>query len=106
MRWGPSVHEGADLRSQLAASGKQVMTLGMNANGPEFELAGLMEYGRYLKPKIVLWLYYEGNDLQDLAENSKYPIVHKYLEGNFSQDLMHRQDEIDKDLLGFYEKYA
>ena len=30
------------------------------------ELATLKEYGPTLKPKLVLWFYYEGNDLRDL----------------------------------------
>src|SRR5262249_23245494 len=42
------------------------INLGMDNNGPLLEFAGLREYLPSLKPKVILWFYYEGNDLQDL----------------------------------------
>ena len=39
---------------------------GMAGDGPLLMLATLQEYVSPLKPRIVLWFYFEGNDLIDL----------------------------------------
>jgi hypothetical protein len=101
---GANVRSGADIRSQLSTYGKKVITLGMNGNGPLLELAGLSEYGKHLKPNIVLWLYYELNDLSDLETSKECRILREYLNDSFSQNLLHRQNEIDKEYIAFYEQ--
>jgi hypothetical protein len=73
------------------------MNLGVNSHGPLTSLATLKEYGPALKPKVILWFYYEGNDLRDLdgwEKNS--PLLMKYLTPWFSQRLFERQEEIDR----------
>ncbi len=80
------------------------MNLGVNSHGPLTSLATLKEYGPTLKPKLVLWFYYEGNDLRDLdgwEKNS--PLLMKYLTSSFSQRLFERQDEIDRSLRSYLE---
>lgn len=103
---GANVRSGADIRSQLASYGRKVISLGMNGNGPLLKLAGLCEYGKHLKPNIVLWLYYEHNDLSDLAKNKECPLLKRYLNDNFSQDLLNRQNEIDQKYIEFYEHFC
>jgi hypothetical protein len=49
-----------------------------------------------------LWLYFEENDLEDLKLEMKSPLLRSYLEGDFNQDLLDRQNDIDKAL----EKYV
>ena len=61
-----------------------------------FELATLEEYLQPLHPKIVLWFYYEGNDLIDLQKERKNKLLMRYLNGNFSQNLIALQSEIDR----------
>jgi len=56
----------------------------------------LIEYGPALKPPLVIWLYHEGNDLTDLGRELDMPVLRKYLEAGFSQNLMARQAEIDR----------
>lgn len=46
----------------------RTLNLGINGQGPLMTLATLRDYGLSLKPKIVLWFFYEGNDMTDLAE--------------------------------------
>src|SRR5262249_47410310 len=41
------------------------LNLGKMGNGPLMELATLKEYLPSLKPKVVLWFYYEENDYRD-----------------------------------------
>jgi len=43
-----------------------------NSNGPLAELASLVEYGPLIKPKTVIWLYYEGNDPTDLGRELEF----------------------------------
>jgi hypothetical protein len=75
----------------------------MGGNGPLMELATLAEYGDTLRPSIVLWIYFEGNDLFDLATEQQSDLLLSYLEGADSQRLIDRQVEIDKALLKWLE---
>ncbi len=72
------------------------LNLGVRANGPLSELATLVEYVLPLRPKLVLWFYFEGNDVTDLAAERSNPILMQYLQGDFSQHLPSRQTEIDQ----------
>ncbi len=47
------------------ALGTRVLNLGHNGYGPQQELVVLKRFGISVQPKIVVWLFYEGNDLQD-----------------------------------------
>jgi hypothetical protein len=72
------------------------LNLGVWANGPLSELATVMEYLPPLRPHLVLWFYFEGNDVTDLAVEKKNPVLMRYLDGDFSQLLLSRQMEIDQ----------
>jgi hypothetical protein len=68
-------------------------------------LATLKEYGAFLKPKVVLWFYYEGNDMRDLNGREKFsPLLRQYLGSPFSQNLIFRQQEVDKVLTAYLEQ--
>lgn len=82
----------------------RTMNLGVNSHGPLTSLATLKEYGPILKPRLVLWFYYEGNDLRDLdgwEKNS--PLLMKYLSSPFSQHLFERQPDIDRSLRDYLD---
>ncbi len=88
----------ATIRSQRP----HTINLGVNGHGPLTSLATLKEYGASLKPKLVLWFYYEGNDLRDLdgwEKNS--PLLMRYLGSSFSQHLIEHQTEIDQSLKAY-----
>lgn len=93
---GACVMPGEDIGGQLRRAVKRTINLGSSGNGPLTELATLKEYAEPLRPKVVLWLYYEGNDLYDLEHEKKSPLLLSYLNKNFSQDLIGRQLEIDQ----------
>jgi PAS domain S-box-containing protein len=80
------------------------LNLGMAGDGPLMELATLKEYVQFAKPRIVLWFFWEGNDLIDLEKERRSPLLMRYLEGNFNQVLVHRQPEIDTALAAYVEK--
>jgi hypothetical protein len=100
---GACVQPGEDIASRLREHGLPSLTLGMWGNGPLVELATLAEYGRSLRPAKIFWLYYE-NDMEDLANEQREPILQHYLEPDFSQHLMQRQPETDALLLAEIDK--
>ncbi|MCA9799640.1 MAG: hypothetical protein KC474_08810 [Cyanobacteria bacterium HKST-UBA04] len=64
------------------------LNLGMTAHGPLLEFATLQEFADRLHPKTVVWVYFEGNDIQsellgfwsDLDQERHHPILNRYLE--------------------------
>ena len=96
---GSCVQQGEDFASQLRILTKQnAISVGMSGNGPLIELASLKEYGFKKKPQVVLWFYFERNDLEDLRNEKSNSIIMKYLNEGFSQKLYSKQTEIDKKL--------
>ncbi|MBL8840316.1 MAG: SGNH/GDSL hydrolase family protein [Planctomycetes bacterium] len=50
-----------------AALGKPVANLGVGGYGPQQELVVLRRHALPLEPRVVYWLFFEGNDLADAA---------------------------------------
>jgi hypothetical protein len=97
---GFCVPAGEDLAARLRAAGYNATSISASGNGPLLELAALREYVPVLRPRVVLWLYYDGNDLSDLAIEYAVPMLRRYLqEPAFSQGLAHRQPEVDQFLI-------
>lgn len=93
---GVCVDRGEDVAGHLRKLGVQSVNLSITGNGPLIELATLIEYGKRLKPKYVLWVYYEENDLPNLRSEAGSPILMRYLKENgFDQNLASRQREAD-----------
>jgi PAS domain S-box-containing protein len=80
------------------------LNLGMSGDGPLMELAKIKEYVRFIKPRVVLWFFYEGNDLEDLKKERNSPLLMHYLEGDSSQGLLHLQSDIDAALAAYIKK--
>ena len=80
------------------------LNLGMGGNGPLIELAALTEYLTHKRPKMVLWLYFDGNDIVDLEREIKSPVLLRYLEDGFTQDLIHRQSSIDRAIRAYIDR--
>ena len=79
------------------------LNLGMAGEGPLLMLAALKEYLPLIKPKIVLWFFFEENDFTDLLKESKSPLLRRYLERDFQQGLFERQREVDQALTVYVE---
>lgn len=84
----------------------ETLNLGMAANGPLYMLASLQEYLPGFKPKVVLWCYFEGNDLLELQVENKSALLMRYLNAGFSQDLVREQNEIDVALIQYIQREA
>ena len=106
---GDSFTQGYCVEPKLNIAGRirsvtdeKVVNLGMAGNGLLLELAALKEYAPFKRPKKVLWLYYEGNDLgSNLKAERLSPTLMNYINKDFTQNLINRQEEIDS-MLGDY----
>lgn len=91
----------ARIRQQYPAT----INLGLGGDGPLLELAKLREFLPALRPEVVLWFYYEGNDLSmDLDVEQRHPLLRRYLEEpTFRQSLSQRAPEVDAALRDWVE---
>lgn len=80
------------------------LNLGVEGTGPHVALAALEEYARPLRPRVVLWLYYEGNDLRDLERYGESEILRRYLRPGYRQGLASRQARIDSSYLAWVQQ--
>lgn len=108
---GDSIAHDDCLPSDLAMMGQirrqypATLSLGAGGNGPLLELAAFHEYAAKLRPKVVLWLFCEYNDIpDDLDREVKSPLLMKYLNGGFDQHLIERQSDINRALQAFSER--
>lgn len=97
---GMAVMQGQDIAGQLRdISQLSAINLGRAGNGPLIELATMTEYAGAVKPRKILWLFYEGNDLtRNLPIEKENPLLMRYMQDGFSQNLVNRQKEIDDKL--------
>ena len=92
---GACVKREENIAGRLMKTGSKVLNLGILNSGPLNQLAILKEYAKPLKPKAVLWFFYEGNDHEGLAFDKNLPFLMKYLARDFTQDLIHKQKAVD-----------
>ena len=92
---GNCVHRGEDWPSRLRARLPGLLNLGMGGNGALYELATIKEFLTDLKPRVVIWEFFEANETRIPAELAQ-PILRRYLnEPAFRQNLRAKQQEID-----------
>lgn len=101
---GYCVPREASMIGRLDRRPRPVQSLAYAGQGPLAELGTLKEVGALLRPKRVLWMYFEGNDLLDLRRESRSPVLARYLEPEFRQELPRFQPEIDRALRRFVDK--
>ncbi len=98
---GQCVPEGDDISAFLRSQGWSTVNLGTSGKGPLLTLATFAEYAVPLRPSVVLWVFFEGNDLEDLRHEKKSDLLMSYLDPDYSQGLANRQREIDSRLTGY-----
>ena len=93
---GHCVNPDQTIAAHLARRFGPLLNLGNGGDGPLAELATLREYAEPIRPPVVLWFFYEGNDLtKDFDLEWRAPILRAYLDDpGFRQDLMARREEI------------
>lgn len=93
---GYCVPDEASFLSLIRRRYPATLNLSMAGNGPLLMLAAVNEYLRSFKPRIVLWFYFEGNDLDNLQTERRSDLLMRYLEDGFTQGLVGRQNDIDR----------
>ncbi len=96
---GMGVSQEENLAGVIREKYPSTLTLGIQGMGPLTELAVFREYVESLKPKVVVWLYYEGNDLWDLNAELKQAQISAYRDPKHRQHLSRYQPQIDSILI-------
>ncbi len=104
---GACVFPENNIRSKIQkySSDLSVLNLGIGGSGSLMQYAILKEYFNLVNPEVVLWIYYEANDIYDLIFEKKNHILNNYLnDNNFKQNIINKQNEIDKKLIISFQK--
>jgi hypothetical protein len=101
---GACVPKDDTVAERLRIAGYRVLSLGYAGNGPLIELATLTEFAQPLQPKVILWIYFEGNDNWELLLEERSQFLRRYLNRSFSQNLLERQHEVDQFLENYWRK--
>ena len=84
-----------DIAGHLNEKKIYTINFGVTGTGPLISLGILREFGNYFKPKNVIYLYFEGNDLDELNYEKKDTTLIKYLNDNYNQDYLNNYDDIN-----------
>jgi energy-coupling factor transporter transmembrane protein EcfT len=105
---GSCVKSGDDVSNQLRKMQYNVLNLGRAAGGVIYANAVYREYKNYLstkKPDYVFLMLYGGNDLEDTYKEFQTPIIKNYFyDENYNNDLVNKQEKIDKFWKSFLNK--
>jgi GDSL-like Lipase/Acylhydrolase family len=103
---GSCVSREQNMASILQKHFGPTLNLGVGGDGPLLELAALTEYAEPMRPRIVLWVFCEGNDLnEDLPFELKAPILRSYLhDPHFRQDLILKDAIISTELRSYLDR--
>ena len=100
---GECVKPGQTTADVVRAAYPKTLNLGLGGTGPLQMLARLREYGRLVRPKVVIWMHNVG-DIDSIAAEKQTKQLQRYLDPGFRQDLASRQEAVDRALLGMLEK--
>lgn len=92
---GACVSAHANAAAVLRTTEPATLNLGLLGAGPLTGLGIVREYAAPLRPDVVVWLFYEGNDLQDLERERAHPVLREYLDTSYSQGLRDASTEVD-----------
>ena len=97
--YGYAVNRPYDIGSNLRKKIKDeegVLNLGFAGNGPLIELGILKEFLPLINTENVVWIYFEGNDLNDLINEKKNEILNNYVDiKNYSQNIPNKKNIIE-----------
>jgi hypothetical protein len=79
------------------------LNLGMTGMSPLRKLAALKEYAAFVRPRLVLWVYFEGADIKELFGKEE-PFFRTYLTHGALQGLLAKQAAIDRTLKQTYRR--
>lgn len=86
----------ARLNARMPGNTNRAVSAALAGMGPLASLGVTVEYLRPLKPRYVIWCYYEGNDLSELRREAQSGLAQYLHDMGFSQKLWNRQSEVDE----------
>lgn len=92
---GMCVPREASIAGRVRAAFPATLNLGLSETGPLHQLATFREYAAHLRPRFVVWHWFEGNDLPDLRRELTRAHARDYLTTNAPFGLRYRQAEVD-----------
>jgi len=92
---GYCVEESGSIAGTIRTTVPRTVNLSELGNGPLYELAALREFGARLRPRFVIWLYFDGNDLVNLEHETHNSVLMRYLDPSFQQGLIEAQADVD-----------
>jgi hypothetical protein len=111
--WGVTAEELVTSRLAADLKGSRVVNLGQSWYGPQQELEVLRRYALPLRPRVCVWSFFEGNDLQDVtrykAASKVWPELsrrnHSFLLRSFTRNALYRlrrlvEEEAGEDVTG------
>jgi len=75
------------LVARIAEADSSVLGLGLEGSGPLVQLGIEREFLTPIRPDVVVWVFFEGNDLRDLKRELAHEVLPRYLQPNFTQGL-------------------
>lgn len=75
------------LVARVAEADSAVLGLGLEGSGPLVQLGIEREFLASIRPDVVVWVFFEGNDLRDLKRELAHEVLPRYLDQGFSQGL-------------------
>jgi len=82
----------------------RTLNLGRSGNGSLLEYASLKEFLPSQSPQFVFWIYFEGNDLAEMATERNDLFLKRYLDLNYSFGIKNHQSEVNTQLKSFINK--
>lgn len=92
------------LNSQFKEKGIDIINFGMGGNGPLLEFASLVEYAELFSFNTIIWLFTPENDYENFEREIQNPILQKYLDPNFRQNLISKNKKKDQLYYDYFKK--
>ena len=83
------------LVGRLRGLDSTALGVGLEGSGPLGQLGLEREYVAPLRPSVVVWVFFEGNDLRDLNDEASHSLLLRYLDPDFRQGLREMAPAID-----------
>ena len=87
---GYCVERADSFAGRLRAAHPRTFGLGISGSGSLVQLAVLREFGPVLRPRTVLWFFFEGNDMGNIEVERRSPQLMAYLDPAYGQRIAER----------------
>jgi hypothetical protein len=74
----------------------RTLNVGVDDSGPLAQLAVIREFVAPFQPRVLIWFFFEGNDLLDLEQEMHNDLRLQYLQDDFSEGLIDLKPGLDQ----------